>query len=525
MATTATTSRTPRVVRLLPVDVDHLRVGRTPGWFVLGLTWVFWPLQVGAWSIEPSVAAELTVTSNGRFESRSEAEGDVVLNTRLGVAVREQGAGLRVNGDFSLNAVNYTRGTQGDRVLPSGYLNLDAELLERWLLLDASLLSQQTSQDVLGVRADSSSTVNRLTVNRARLAPRLQRELSATRRVRIGTDQSWTRTSGDGADASLDAHVQQHLMRIESDPRPLGWSAEFKRDETTYRDQSDPALQQDAVRLVGSYLWDQQVQFGVVLGNERIRTQAESERSTLYGVDLAWRPDERTDISARIERRSFGLGWEGRFTHRTPTYAFNLGFSRRPTTYSQTLGTVEPGGNIRGLLDAALTTRVPDPVERSRLVGDLIASRGLPTTLAEPLSIVAAGAQLARSFTASVVFTGARNTLSLAAYAERLEGLTLDEQSLLGPRDATRQHGAAIEWNRRLTPQTTLALLARWSINRTLSLLSEGSARDLLLSTSFMTNLSPRTAASLGLRRQTLDSSTSGRVRETALVVGIDHRF
>lgn len=476
--------------------------------------------------LEPYVSATLTATDNSSFEQRGNASSDTILTTGAGFSVRARGAHTKIDGRFGFDATHYLQNTREDRVLPNGALGLNSELVDNWVYVDASLLSQQTSRDVLAARTDNTTSFNRISLTRYQVAPYVERDLSPTMKLQARTDQSWTRSSGEGATSETDAHVQRHLVRIEDKPHPLGWSAEFSRDDTRYRDQDDSALVEDTLRVTGSYLIDEQFQLGAVVGSERIKTIDQKESSTLYGLDAAWRPDPRTDLSTRVERRSFGTGWEGKFAHRTPFYAFNIGFSRQPTTYAQTLGTGARGGNIAQLLDAMLTTRYPDPNERARLVADLIARQGLPTSLGEPLSIVSSGAQLSRAINASVVFNGTRHTLSFSFFSENIEALQLDDDSVLAPaRDRTQQRGLAVEFNRRLTPLTSLALLARFARTETQTLVQQGDSREKQFSATITTTLGPSTTASAGLRRQSIKSTTAGDADETALVAGINHRF
>lgn len=479
-----------------------------------------------AFLLEPYVSATLTATDNSSFEQRGNASSDTILTTGAGFSLHARGSRTKADGRFGFDATHYLQNTRDDRVLPNGSLALNSELVDNWFYVDASLLSQQTSRDVLAARTDTTSTFNRITLTRYQVAPYVERDLSPTIKLQARTDQSWTRSSGEGATSETDAHVQRHLVRIEDKPNPLGWSAEFSRDDTRYRDQDESALVEDTVRFTGSYLIDEQFQLGAVIGSERIATLDQKERSTLYGLDAAWRPDPRTDLSARVESRSFGTGWESKFTHRTPFYAFNVGYSRQPTTYAQTLGTGGRGGNIAQLLDAMLTTRFPDPNERARLVADLIARQGLPASLAEPLSIVSSGAQLSRALNASVVFNGTRHTFAVSYFSENIEALQLDDDSVLAPsRDSTKQRGIAVEFNRRLTPLTSLALRARFARTETQTILLQGDSREQQFSATITTTLGPSTTASAGVRRQTIKSTTAGDADETALVAGVNHRF
>ena len=75
-------------------------------------------------------------------------------------------------------------------------------------------------------------------------------------------------------------------------------------------------------------------------------------------------------------------------THRNPFTAFSVNASRNITTYPQQLFAAPAGGDIAALVDAAFTTRIPDPVQRAQAVQDFLRANGLPSTLAEPAELL-----------------------------------------------------------------------------------------------------------------------------------------
>ena len=72
----------------------------------------------------------------------------------------------------------------------------------------------------------------------------------------------------------------------------------------------------------------------------------------------------KADFSVRVTR--FGA------SNRLRRFATNLSASRSVATYPQLILQLPATGNVSGLLDAILTARFPDPVERAQQVQDLI---------------------------------------------------------------------------------------------------------------------------------------------------------
>jgi uncharacterized protein (PEP-CTERM system associated) len=180
------------------------------------------------------------------------------------------------------------------------------------------------------------------------------------------------------------------------------------------------------------------------------------------------------------------------------------------------------GGGIRSYLDSILTTRVPDPSQRSALVDSLVTSRGLDAATGEATDIVANYPQLQTSLEAHLTLLGRRDTVSASAYLQTARQLTHDGDPLSAAVPAvadSRQRGGAIAWNRRLG--------ARWSRIDGLAALSGDASRESVYQLKLVRTLSPRTTANAGVQHASFSTTLANQpsYRATTVFIGLAHRF
>ncbi len=484
-----------------------------------------------AWFVQPVISSTVTATSNSGYTTGAAAESDVIVNVSPGIVVRGGGPRFKVDGSFYLDALGYVNDTQTSTVLPRGAINTNSTLVERLLFLDASFSAVQTSQTPFGARPDGLSSYNTETTTQARVNPIIRHEFSQNVQLNAYANNTWLHTSnksGTTANARDNAYVQDQFLSIERKPVPFGAELQVAHQDTRYANQDFSALTIDNWRAVVSYAFVEQVQVGLIGGHERDRVPYGEVTDSIVGLNAKWRPSERTKFDATLEDRFFGLGWDAQFEHRTPFQAWNLRLIRRASTYASSLASLPTGGNVESLLDATFTTRYPDPVERSRVVQEVMASRGLPSTLSGPVEIYTEAAQMEQSATATYLITGVRDSLACSYYFDKrgplpIPGSTDPLQSLLSP--ANSQYGLALQYSHRLTPLMTLDALARWSRLEGHGSTEGNNSRDKVYRAGLNWMLAPQSTGSVGLRWQQHRSNVSADAEETALYMGLDHRF
>lgn len=494
-----------------------------------------WPTAGAAqWFVQPTIKAGLTATSNSGYTRSTTAQSDTIVDVEPGIIVRGKGPRITVDGALYVVALDYLNGTQSNTVLPHGNLGMTADLIDRYLMLDASVVVDQTSANAFGVRPEGTSSVNVDTNTQYRFNPYVKHAFNDNLELNARADNTWVRTSHSTSASNAtpqpnprdNAYVQDQRISLVRKPTPLGAELNVRHQDTRYAQQNVSALTIDQWRAIGTLGLNESVQVGVVGGSEKNRVPGAEVTDQVYGLKLRWRPDERTDLDTTVEHRFFGAGYEAAFTHRTPFLAWNLRLSRGATTSASTLASSQAGGNIANLLDATFTTRHPDPVERARVVREFMATRGLSASATGPVDIYTQLAQLEQALNASVVWTTPRDTASASFYLVKNDPLPLigaADTGQLAP--ATSQKGVVLQFNHRLTPLVSLDTQARWSRVEGRGSIVTSHTRESVYRAGLNWLLSPRTTGNAGLRWQQIKSSVTGDADETALYMSLDHRF
>jgi uncharacterized protein (PEP-CTERM system associated) len=489
----------------------------------------FGQAQAQRWSIEPSVTTQATATDNSTFEeSRVEGLNDVVFTVAPTVTFRREGARLRAAGTLGLSAAHYLDGTQSGRLVPAANVGATLEAIERNLFIDAAVVITQTRNNPFAPRAEGVPAVDRLQTAQARISPYLQGNPSPNLRYLVRSDNSWTDSrTKDGPAFELNGYVGRHVAEIERLPRPLGLALQLERTATRFSDTSQGTLTLDAARVRADYAFAAELTAGLRAGYERNDYVLGDKRDgSIYGVELAWRPTERTDVNGIWEHRFFGSGWRTTLSHRRPRFAFNALLSRDVGSAPQSLFTLTPTDDVAGLLDAAFTTRIPDPVERARIVQEVMSRQALPRSLGAPMNVYTQRISLITSRSASVVLLGARSSIAFTGFYLRTEDLPDSIFGLLGTAvENNTQRGATVTYSHQLAPLTSLNATYGYTRTQALRAIAPDSSDQHALRVQTQRQLGPRTNGFVGARYQIFNSSTTSDARETAIFAGLTHRF
>lgn len=488
------------------------------------------PQASQAWRLEADVTTTVTATNNSGYTDVQQSRGDVIVNVEPRLRFNSRGGRVSVQGEVGANALSYLRDTQPNRVLPLAQLGMQSTLVERWLYVDGSAMVDQTSSNPYSARPDGASSFNQVTTRRLRVSPYVDHWFTPSLSLLARSDHAWTKRNGRyaAADPRRDAYEQQHLVRVEQQPLPLGAMAEFTRQDTRYDGDADSVLTIDVARGIVNYAVDPQLVVGVIAGRERSEFSLTENTDTLYGARVRWLPTERTDLTAAVERRFFGTGWNAQFTHRTPYLAVHLRSYREPAAQPASQVLAPGGGSVAELLDAILTTRYPDPVAREEMVRNIVQDLNLPDNLSSPIEVFADYAQLQQGTSLSVALLGRRTTVALALHSRRYRQLSRSDDPFTpepGFTSDNQQFGVTVDITRRLTPQTSVTLWLSGSRIEGLGARDGDYTREKVARLSLQHALSPDTAVTLGARRQLLDSNVSAPARESAAFVAVNYRF
>lgn len=488
-------------------------------------------LAQAGWQFKPEVGATVTWTSNSAYATNRPEESDTILSLRPRLYLYRRAPDFTVEGNVGFDVVHYLEGTRSNDTRPAGELAVRARPGGGPFHLDAEAAVESRSLDPYSGFAEDDSTANEYRFVRYRLTPYLDHQIRPGLQLLARADNVWTRRIGGESvlrDLRRDAYVQQQIVRLEQQPQRLGYWVEAYREDTRYRYASDTTLRLEALRASVTYAVTSQFSIGPLAGVERTRYSLTDTTDTIYGLQATWEPSERSRLAGRLEHRFMGAAWDVEWRHRSPFVTLYVRWLRLPSTQvaSQVLSP-ELGTDVRTLVDALLTTRIPDPVQRTEAVQRLISELGLPPTLSSALELFAGYAQLQRSVSATALFSGRRTTVSLTAYRTKYERLPDEDLgATLGASAAdNRQHGVEADFSRRLTPLLVGGLTVRYAKIEGLgaSLGTATDERSVRARLNF--NLSPRTTFTLGLRRRLLDSNIVTSGNETAVIAGLVHRY
>jgi uncharacterized protein (PEP-CTERM system associated) len=231
-------------------------------------------------------------------------------------------------------------------------------------------------------------------------------------------------------------------------------------------------------------------------------------------------------LETTVERRFFGNSWYASFTHRSPFVAWNIGSSRQLSTYAERLFSAPPGSNISSLLDSALTTRFPNPIERDRAVRDFLMQRGLPDSSATTFNVFTNRIDLVNTAYGSIAFIGVRNAATLTLSRSRTTGVPghNDTAVSLFPTDLSQRVGGA-NWSYRLTPLSSVLVSATLADAVGLGQNSGLHSHQQTYRVQYDLALAPHSSGLIGVRRGSYDSTTGAGSSELALYAGMNHRF
>jgi uncharacterized protein (PEP-CTERM system associated) len=480
------------------------------------------------WFIEPSIGTRVTATSNTTLGGFA-AEGDVVVGIRPRVVIHGDSAALHVVGSIAVDAVNFTQGTQENVVLPEVDLLGRLMAIDRFFYIEGSVRALQTSANPFGARPGDTSTANTLTSTQYRLSPYIDYEPQLGLHFRARTDLTKTNENGSAFALSESvgrAYFQHHTASVELDPRPFGWRVEADRSSTRYQGETAPIVI-DVVRALINVALNEETRVGLRGGAERNNFSSSSDDTrSIYGAQFSWRPSERTVFDADAERRFFGDSWHVTFTHRSPFVAWGLRASRDIDTTPIALFGLPATDNVAALLDAILTTRFPNPIDRAKQVQDLMNLRGLPSSITSPISIIAPRISITNSISGTAALLGSSSSLALSVFRSQVRDALDTGPFATGLASANnRQTGGSLAYSRRLTPTTSATLVVDYSrIEALAEVVGERTQQGGIRGQVTM-QIGAKSFAQIGAQYRRLSSGVIAGGKETLAFVALDHTF
>ena len=477
------------------------------------------------WSVQTGVYVKGEASNNVAFAPAGQERSDFTLEISPHISFIGQGGGrVRASGSFDLGATLVTRAQGPDQgtvnARPQGSLNALFEPIDNFFFIDTGLSVQRSVDNPFLARPGGASTYNTSSSYQARLSPYIQGNLGAGFGYTVRSDNSWTDSSQANGQYSA-----RHSALIQRAPQPLGGSLSVEHTQLTSQTSGQPDQTGDLARAILRYAIGPEVVVGLRGGWERNNYALNNQGKTFHGADVTWRPTERTLLDAYWEDRYFGSSWQAGFSHRMPRLAFNLRWSRDIATTSQQFLTFPALANLYALLDASLTTRVPDPVERQRIIIEFLSRQQLPQQLLTPVVLFDDRISLQTLGSASAVLQGNRNSLALSIFQTKTIGIAGVNTRLPSTLADNLQRGAELTFSHNLTPSDTLSATGSWRRTENLVTVDKSETTQKLVRLQVNSKLGAWTNGFFGGRYQWIDSNVTNDAREAAVFAGFDYRF
>ena len=383
-------------------------------------------LSAPRWHFSKGMSVGAIYTDNYNLEPDNE-EGDLGLRVTPNVNFNREGARMKLDFFFAPSFTQHTSSDGGSDFSNNLTANLNSELYEDVLFLDASanaFLSQRSSSsgnsgDGADNNRDTTQTYTYVVspYTRHRFKSYADSELRFTR-------DGVVNTSGDAENSTSD----QLKYSINSGTRfsKTPWGLEATYQKIDYDGSSDNSKVRNILGNL-SYKLNRRWQADSYLGYEDndVESSSDDPQSINWGVGATWTPSARTFLKFGYGKRFFGSNFYFDLKHRrkrsawTASLTHDLASSREEQLERQTFGVLDPFGNP-----------VLDP-------------SGQPVTVdVDSFNLTDAWYQLDR-FLTSYTLQGRRDTLTFNAFASERDYLDFDRDE--------KRYGLSARWSRGLT--------------------------------------------------------------------------
>ena len=480
--------------------------------------------------VVPSVAVLATHSSNVRLGTGGPARSDALLQVVPRVFLQSSHANWRLQGNLSANANYYVGGEQPNAVSPLGNATLHTQWVPNLFFVDADMSAVQQSispyQGQGGPVQGSSYTSTQW-----RVSPYIERLIDPGLRLLARSDDTWTQTGNapDGSGVSGGRYLDQHVL-LQQAPRRLGYELDLRQIYTTYDNEPYAWLRDSTLRAAGSIALAPRLVLALIGGRESVRAYSARQDVSLYGARLQWHPTRIGGVDATVEHRFFGTGWQLQAVGGGPRSRLSLSWSRDASSSLAPLGSgVTAGDNLQGLLNSLLAGQIPDPLQRARLVQQILGSAGLPAGLQTSGGYYMTSSVLRNDLALTGMILRVRDTFALTLYRNRVADLFLPGQDVLRVLQTVSndnlQTGFAFNYGHRLTPLDNLNITLQQESDTGFGFNQGQSARQRALIAQLDHRLSSRTIVLAGLRRRLLSSTRVVGGTESAVFAGLVHRF
>jgi uncharacterized protein (PEP-CTERM system associated) len=487
---------------------------------------------IGArWVATPSLGLRVMATDNVFRTTGAAKRSEVFLEALPGLVLRGASRALRLDLSYLglvAKPVNDSTATQKSNTF-RGIASLEA--LERLLYLDVSgSVSQQYRSSFAPRQSEvAANDANRIENRAASVSPYIRTTSGAGNRYQLQYSYAWMEPSAENVELPTRSIHQLTAQYVGRPTSVVGVGLDYGGMQTELESLQKPRIHQRYFGTV-SLLVDPELMVFAQLGEERNNYLLDKEISSTIGGGVSWIPSSRTRLVAKGERRVFGTGYFITFGHRHRQLAASFNMSRDIViTPNQPFAI--PAGEARPLLNEALLSAYPDPVQRSNAVEQIIAQNGIAGVSAVPLSIFTQRVLVQKQIAPSLALIGVQNTVVIDF--QLLDSEPLEDNPLPSIGDdfsltkRVRQTRTSLNWAHRLTALSSLATRLSRSTTQSLDSAEERKTTQSELSMTVAKRFGQKTTAQMGLRMVRFERTPNlgvGFVERVAFT-GVAHTF
>jgi uncharacterized protein (PEP-CTERM system associated) len=475
-------------------------------------------------NVRPGVEVRAVASTNPDLRPKGQEQGDawiefdpyVLLSGTVGQRFRLSGG---ANLGASLRLSTQEGATSSGWLRPNGSLVGTWEAVENWLFVDVRASARSELDNPFLATTDPTSPFNTSTSYQLGVSPYIRGRLPAQFNYEVRSDNSWTDSPN-----SRGQYSAVNTIEVDRPPQPLGGALVLQQQLLSSDVEGQSRLSTETARVSLRYALTTYLTLGARAGAERYNfTVAAREWQRYYGAEISWRPNERTSLEGYWEDRVFGNSWNLAFSYRRPRAALSVSSTRQLSSTPQQFLTFPGLSNVVSLLDAALTTRIPDPVARQRAVIDFLSQSQLPQDLLTPTIIYTENFTIQEVNSARLVVSGRRDSLAFTLF-QTVTQASAGISATLPVASKTLQNGTELSYSRQLTPVASLNAGASWRQTRDqLATSQQTTQTQLTLETS--RTLARGATAILGTRYQWITSTVTNDATEAALYFTLNYRF
>lgn len=454
--------------------------------------------QTQTTGVHATLDAKATAVHTLTPQAGKSAGYQLVKTITPGIDVSSKGVNTQIDGHWQFDVVDYARNrdTEKDSILPSGLLKLRAFGHQNEPGVDASVEAKQVKSTLtVGAPPTPSNTANTYTDTTYRLSPFIEHELDSETRIAARLDRSLTQSNAIEASQKPRPDIQKSddMLKLSRQPTSLGYALQWHQHQEKSKDKASgktaPILNERLAQATALYALTPELGMGLSSGKGSVRIETQSRPQTLYGMQLNWRPTERTVLNTEMQKRYFGKAWTLDASHTMRGVVFSLNSDRGVSTDGKL---VDQGFDKDTFYDVA--------------------------------------AQIRQSTSGKMALIGRRDTTTFEAGLVRTSPLTvINGESISGLTTAsrTKTYFFDAQLAHKLTPHSTLTTGVRWDKGAT-TVAATGNAvlsKGFTWRASVNNALTPDTTANFGLKRQITRSPSITTSDDAEMFVGLGHRF